>query len=129
MGLDAIESRQGCALAHPTGIPVMYSPKPRSREPEDVEKLYTAAIEAGAARICVADTVGHATPWGTRTLVKFVRKLVDRVNPKVKIDWHGHEDRGLGVINCIAALEAGVDRVHGTAGGLVNSSGTRRSIS
>jgi isopropylmalate/homocitrate/citramalate synthase len=50
--------------------------------------------------------------------VRFVRALVDRVNPAVKIDWHGHEDRGLGVINCIAALEAGADRVHGTAAGI-----------
>jgi 2-isopropylmalate synthase len=86
--------------------------------PEDIEKLYTAAIDAGASRICVADTVGHATPWGTRSLIRFVRKLVDRLNPDVKIDWHGHQDRGLGVINSVAALEAGADRVHGSAGGI-----------
>jgi 2-isopropylmalate synthase len=50
--------------------------------------------------------------------VRFVRRIVDRVNPAVKVDWHGHEDRGLGVINCIAALEAGADRVHGSAAGI-----------
>ena len=87
-------------------------------KPEDIEKLYIAAMEAGATRICIADTVGHATPWGARNVVRFVRNIVDRVNPAVKVDWHGHEDRGLGVINCVAALEAGADRVHGSAAGI-----------
>lgn len=105
------------AVSH--GIPVMYVTEDTTRaKPEDIEKLYTAAIDAGASRICVADTVGHATPWGARSLIRFVRKLVDRLNPSVKIDWHGHQDRGLGLINSIAALEAGADRVHGSAGGI-----------
>jgi 2-isopropylmalate synthase len=104
------------AVSH--GIPVMYVTEDTTRaKPEDIEKLYTAAIDAGATRICIADTVGHATPWGARNVVGFVRKLVDRLNPAVKVDWHGHEDRGLGIINCIAALEAGADRVHGSLGG------------
>ena len=77
-----------------------------------------AAIEAGAKRVCVCDTVGHATPWGVRNLIRFVRGVVDRVNPEVKIDWHGHSDRGLGVINSIAAIEAGADRIHGSAAGI-----------
>jgi 2-isopropylmalate synthase len=101
------------------GIPVMYVTEDTTRaKPEDVEKLYTAAIDAGAARICVCDTVGHATPWGARNLIRFVRKIVDRTNPNVKVDWHGHSDRGLGVLNSIAALEAGADRVHGSAAGI-----------
>ncbi len=105
------------AVSH--GIPVMYVTEDTTRaKPEAIEKLYSAAIEAGAARICIADTVGHATPWGARNVVRFVRRIVDRMNPAVKVDWHGHEDRGLGVINCIAALEAGADRVHGSAGGI-----------
>ncbi|MDX1583392.1 MAG: LeuA family protein [Thermoanaerobaculia bacterium] len=86
--------------------------------PDHIEKLYTAAIEAGASRVCVCDTVGHATPWGVRNLVRFVRRVIDRVNPDVRIDWHGHSDRGLGVINTIAALEGGADRVHGCALGI-----------
>lgn len=100
-------------------LPVMFVTEDTIRaKPEDVEKLYTAAIEAGAQRVCVCDTVGHATPWGARNLVRFVRKVVDKVNPAVKIDWHGHSDRGLGVINTIAALEAGADRAHGCALGI-----------
>jgi isopropylmalate/homocitrate/citramalate synthase len=113
------QSAKAVRFATSNGIPVMYVTEDTTRaKPEDIEKLYIAAIEAGAARVCIADTVGHATPWGTRNLVRFVREIVDRVNPAVKVDWHGHEDRGLGVINCIAALEAGADRVHGSAGGI-----------
>lgn len=100
-------------------LPVMFVTEDTIRaKPEDVEKLYTAAIEAGAQRVCVCDTVGHATPWGARNLVRFVRGIVNKVNPAVKIDWHGHSDRGLGVINTIAALEAGADRAHGCALGI-----------
>jgi isopropylmalate/homocitrate/citramalate synthase len=113
------QSAKAVRFAVENGIPVMYVTEDTTRaKPEDIAKLYTAAIEAGAARVCIADTVGHATPWGTRNLVRFVRELVDRVNPAVKIDWHGHEDRALGIINCIAALEAGADRVHGSAAGI-----------
>lgn len=100
-------------------LPVMMVTEDTIRaKPEDIETLYTAAIEAGASRVCVCDTVGHATPWGARNLIRFVRGIVDRVNPEVGIDWHGHSDRGLGVINTIAALEAGADRVHGCAIGI-----------
>ncbi|HVG24051.1 MAG TPA: LeuA family protein [Thermoanaerobaculia bacterium] len=113
------QSAKAVRYAVSEGIPVMYVTEDTTRaKPEDIEKLYTAAIEAGAARVCIADTVGHATPWGTRNVVRFVRQLVDRINPAVKVDWHGHEDRGLGVINCIAAIEAGADRVHGAAAGI-----------
>jgi 2-isopropylmalate synthase len=113
------QSANAVRFAVANGLPVMYVTEDTTRaKPEDVEKLYTAAIDSGAARICIADTVGHATPWGTRNVVRFVRGVVERLNPAVKVDWHGHEDRGLGIINCIAALEAGADRVHGSAGGI-----------
>src|SRR4051795_12440206 len=113
------QSAKAVRFAVGEGLPVMYVTEDTTRaKPEDVEKLYTAAIEAGAKRVCVCDTVGHATPWGVRNLIRFVREVVDRVNPEVKIDWHGHSDRGLGVINSIAAIEAGADRIHGSAAGI-----------
>jgi 2-isopropylmalate synthase len=113
------QSAKAVKFATDNGIPVMYVTEDTTRaKPEDVEKLYTAAIDAGAKRICVCDTVGHATPWGTRNLIRVVVALRDRLNSDVKVDWHGHSDRGLGVINSIAALEAGADRVHGSAGGI-----------
>lgn len=113
------QSTKAVRFAVSEGIPVMYVTEDTTRaRPKDVETLYTAAIEAGATRVCVCDTVGHATPWGVRNLIRFVREIVDRINPEVKVDWHGHSDRGLGVINSIAALEAGADRVHGCAVGI-----------
>ncbi len=113
------QSTKAVRFAVSEGLPVMYVTEDTTRaKPDDVAKLYTAAIDAGAKRVCVCDTVGHATPWGVRNLIKFVRQVVNRANPEVKIDWHGHSDRGLGVINSIAALEAGADRVHGCAMGI-----------
>src|SRR5438105_3888115 len=100
------------------GLPVMYVTEDTTRaKPEALKALYGAAIDCGAARICLADTVGHATPDGVRSLINFVRQEIVKQH-RVKIDWHGHRDRGLGLINCLAAIEAGVDRVHGTALGV-----------
>jgi 2-isopropylmalate synthase len=113
------QSAKAVRFAVSQGIPVMYVTEDTTRAtPDAIEKLYSVAIDAGATRICVTDTVGHATPWGARSVIRFVRQLVDRLNPSVKVDWHGHQDRGLGVINSIAALEAGADRVHGSASGI-----------
>src|SRR5258705_6661448 len=96
------------------GLPVMYVTEDTTRaKPEALKALYGAAIDCGATRICLADTVGHATPAGVKALVEFVKREIVKQN-RVKIDWHGHRDRGLGLINCLAAIEAGVDRVHGT---------------
>ncbi len=101
-------------------LPVMYVTEDTTRAlPETLKRLYTTAIECGARRICLADTVGHATPDGVRNLVRFVKEeIVDPSGEAVQIDWHGHRDRGMAVINCLAAIEAGVDRVHATALGL-----------
>jgi len=101
------------------GLPVMYVTEDTTRsQPDDLRALFTAAIRAGASRVCLCDTVGHATPDGVRALVSWARALVDEVSPEVKIDWHGHQDRGLGVINSITALEAGAHRAHGTGLGI-----------
>lgn len=113
------QSTRAVKFAVSENLPVMFVTEDTTRaKPEDIEKLYTAAIEAGAMRVCVCDTVGHATPWGVRNLITFVRGIVTKANPDVKIDWHGHSDRGLGVINSIAAIEAGADRIHGCALGI-----------
>ncbi len=97
-------------------LPVMFVTEDTTRaRPEDIERLYRAAVDAGAQRVCIADTVGHATPNGVRKLVRFVRGVV---GDEVKVDWHGHKDRGLSVINSLVAAEAGADRLHGTAVGI-----------
>jgi 2-isopropylmalate synthase len=101
------------------GLPNMYVTEDSTRaRPEQLRKLYTTAIECGARRVVLTDTVGHATPAGVRALVSFMREVVKDTGEDVKIDWHGHSDRGLSVPNSLAALEAGCDRVHGCALGI-----------
>ncbi len=117
MMLTATEDAVKFAVSH--GLPVMYVTEDTTRaNPETIRALYTAAIEAGARRICVCDTVGHITPEGVRALLAHVKTVVAAAGEDIKIDWHGHQDRGLGVINAIAALDAGVDRLHATALGI-----------
>jgi 2-isopropylmalate synthase len=106
------------------GLRVMYVTEDTTRtHPEVVDQLYRAAIEHGATRVVVCDTVGHATPNGVRRLVGFVKAIIEKTNPAVKLDWHGHRDRGLDVINAITAYEAGADRVHGAGIGIGERAG------
>lgn len=117
-------SREAVGFAAQNDLPVMFVTEDTTRaDPAHIDALYSAAIEAGAKRICVCDTCGHATPSGVRALISHVKKIVDRENPEVGIDWHGHRDRGLGLVNTLAALEAGATRVHATALGVGERAG------
>lgn len=89
----------------------------RSR-PETLEKLFRHVISLGCRRLVLCDTVGHATPDGVRNLTKWTLKLIESTGENVKLDWHGHNDRGLGLCNAIFAAEAGCDRIHGTCLGV-----------
>jgi 2-isopropylmalate synthase len=101
------------------GLPVMYVTEDTTRaKPEVIRALYTTAIRSGARAVCVCDTVGHSTPDGARAVVKFVKGIIAEQGETVRLDWHGHQDRGLGVINSIAAIEGGADQVHGSALGI-----------
>jgi 2-isopropylmalate synthase len=119
--IDQLQRRteEAVAFAVGEGLPVMYVTEDTTRaHPDTLRALYGAAIRAGASRVCVADTVGHATPAGARAVVRFVASLVAEIDPRVRIDWHGHNDRDFGVANAVAALEAGATRLHGTALGI-----------
>lgn len=101
------------------GLEVMFVTEDTTRaRPADLRRLYGTAIECGARRVCLADTVGHAVPWGVGRLVRFMRRTVDALAPDIQIDWHGHRDRGLDLINSLAAIEAGADRIHACALGI-----------
>ena len=101
------------------GLDVMYVTEDTTRsDPDTLRRLFSTAIRAGASRICIADTVGHATPAGARAVVAFARQIVDEMGGHVGIDWHGHNDRDMGTINSLAALEGGATRVHGTILGI-----------
>ena len=101
------------------GLSVMYVTEDTTRaDPDTLRRLYSAAIRAGASRVCVADTVGHATPAGAAAVVRFVGEIVEACGGGVGIDWHGHRDRDFAVINTLAALDAGATRLHGAAIGI-----------
>jgi len=101
------------------GVPVMYVTEDTTRaDPETLRALYTTAIRCGAKAVCVCDTVGHSTPDGARAVVSFVKGIIEEQGGNIRLDWHGHQDRGLGVINSIAAIEGGADQVHGSALGM-----------
>lgn len=113
-------TEEAVSFAVKEGLPVMYVTEDTTRaHPDTIKKLYTTAIACGARAVVVCDTVGHATPSGARHLIRFIKEeVVKPSGESVRIDWHGHMDRGLGVINSIAALEAGADQVHGSALGI-----------
>jgi len=112
-------TEEAVTFAVKEGVPVMYVTEDTTRAaPETIRALYTTAIRCGAKAVCVCDTVGHATPDGARTVVQFVKGIIEAEGGNVRLDWHGHQDRGLGVINSLAAIEGGADQVHGSALGI-----------
>ena len=101
------------------GLDVCYVTEDTTRSsPVALDKLFRNAIDHGASRLCLCDTVGHATPDGVRRLIQWTQALIRGMGAEVKIDWHGHNDRGLAVVNTLFALEYGADRIHGTAMGI-----------
>ena len=115
-------------FARDNDIPVMFVTEDTTRSrPEDVKEIYTRALELGADRLCVCDTCGHVTPNGTRQLLTFIQNEVipdaGFKRREIEINWHGHQDRGLGVANNLAAVEAGADVLHGTALGVGERAG------
>ncbi len=117
-------SRKALEFCRDHDLPVMFVTEDTSRaQPEHIRALYRLAIELGAKRLCVCDTVGHSTPSGARAVVRFVAKLVDELGADCGIDWHGHRDRGLDLANCIAAVQGGATRIHATALGIGERSG------
>lgn len=128
--MDKLQSTldKAVGFAIDNDIPVMFVTEDTTRsKPEDIKAIYTRAIELGADRICVCDTCGHVTPNGVTQLLGFIQ---DEVIPDagvkrrdIEVNWHGHQDRGLGVINNLAAVEAGADVIHGTALGIGERAG------
>lgn len=112
-------TEEAVAYAVGEGMQVMFVTEDTTRAaPDDLRRLYTTAVEVGARRVCVADTVGHATPDGTANVIRFIREVVDATGEEVAVDWHGHRDRDMSVINTLTAVETGADRVHATALGI-----------
>jgi 2-isopropylmalate synthase len=101
-------------------LEVMYVTEDTTRcDPETVKRLYKAAIECGARAIVICDTCGHVTPSGVAALVRFVmEEVIKPSGENIRVDWHGHCDRGLAIANSLAALSAGAECVHACAIGI-----------
>lgn len=125
-GIDRLleHTETSLSFCRDNDLPVMYVTEDTSRAfPDTVKTLYTMAMELGAKRLCVCDTVGHSTPSGAKAVIEFVSGLASEFDPNVQVDWHGHRDRGLGIANCLAAIQGGADRIHATALGIGERAG------
>jgi 2-isopropylmalate synthase len=113
-------SVEAIAFGVKQGLPVNYVTEDTTRTPPAaLYELFKSAIEAGATRLTLCDTVGHVTPDGVKSLFTWTRNLLSSLGAtNVGLDWHGHNDRGLGVVNSIWAIEHGADRVHGAILGI-----------
>ncbi len=121
--IDLLARRAAAAidLIVKAGLPAVFVTEDTTRShPEVLAELFKVAIDHGASRLCLCDTAGHATPDGVRNLLGFTRALLEDlgVAGRVGLDWHGHNDRGLALTNCLSALDHGADRVHATALGM-----------
>ncbi|HZD04824.1 MAG TPA: hypothetical protein VE173_07895, partial [Longimicrobiales bacterium] len=90
-------TREAVEFAVREGLDVMYVTEDTVRaSPADLRVLLTAAIDAGAKRVCLCDTVGAAVPRGAANLTRWVKGLLEElgVAGEVGVDWHGHRDRG-----------------------------------
>lgn len=114
-------TREAMSLVVKHGLPASFVTEDTTRShPDTLDRLFRTALEAGATRLVLCDTVGHATPDGLRNLVGFTQGLLRSMDlqDQVELDWHGHNDRGLALPLAILAFELGVDRVHGCALGI-----------
>ncbi len=113
-------TREAVRFAVKEGLDVMYVTEDTVRSsPDHLRVLLDGAVDAGAKRVCLCDTVGAAIPEGVKNLVSWTKSFLEKIGASdVGIDWHGHSDRGLGLANTLAAIQAGATRVHGTALGI-----------
>lgn len=114
---DLLEKRTRTAvrMSKDANLPIAFVTEDTVRSnPKTLRRLFTAAIEEGADRLTLCDTVGHATPNGVFNLVHFTRDLIRGLGTDTGVDWHGHNDRGFSLGNALSAIEAGADRIHGT---------------
>ena len=119
--LDFIEKQsvEAIRFAARQNLAVTYVTEDTTRsKPDDLRRLFLSAIEAGARRLCLCDTVGYSTPEGAAAVVRFALEVVRESGMEVGIDWHGHNDRGLALANALAAGAAGATRLHGCAAGI-----------
>jgi len=112
-------SRSAIEYARGEGLEVCFVTEDTTRsDPETLRPLFLEALDAGASRLCLCDTTGSACPSAVTNLIRFTHEVVAEFGGEVGLDWHGHRDRGLSLINALTAMAEGVPRIHGTALGI-----------
>ena len=114
-------TRDAIEMIVAAGLPASFVTEDTTRShPQALDALFRTAIDAGATRLVLCDTCGHATPDGVRNLIYFTRGVLRTldVEDRVAVDWHGHNDRGHALTTALFALEWGADRVHGCGLGI-----------
>jgi 2-isopropylmalate synthase len=117
--------RAAVRFAKSNGLPLMFVTEDTVRStPAILAELNGAAIEEGADRLCICDTVGGVTPEAVRNIFHWLKTwLIENRAQHVGLDWHGHRDRGLGLANTLVALSAGAERAHACALGIGERAG------
>jgi homocitrate synthase NifV len=85
-----------------------------------LRKVYSTALEAGAAEIVAVDTIGACGPEAVEFLVRQVREWV---GPSIPVHFHGHDDFGMATACAIAAVRAGATWIQGTINGMGERAG------
>lgn len=114
-------THEAVKLGVDNGLPVGFVTEDTTRShPKTLDVLFRTALEAGAGRLVLCDTCGHATPDGLRNLLNFARSVLRSMDLEdaVELDWHGHNDRGMALVLGLYAFEWGFHRVHGCGLGI-----------
>lgn len=82
-------------------------------DPQRTVEVATRAVDMGADRLALGDTIGTTTP---RRVVNLVQGVRDGTNMDVGV--HFHDTRGTGQANVLAALQAGVTQIDASVGGI-----------
>jgi 2-isopropylmalate synthase len=89
-------------------------------DPDYLEQVTLAVVEAGAQTVNLPDTVGYSTPDEHAELIG---RMVRAVNGRAIISVHCHDDLGLAVANSLAAVQAGARQVECTINGIGERAG------
>ncbi|MDJ0921271.1 MAG: hydroxymethylglutaryl-CoA lyase [Henriciella sp.] len=119
---ESADALAACApLIHEAEIPLSATisvafgdPYSGEVEPAVVANLAAQAQRAGVAEVGLGDTIGVATPWDVRNVIEQVRLQA----PDVYLRLHFHDTRGAGLANVFAAVEAGIDVIDASCGGI-----------
>ncbi|OUD13813.1 hypothetical protein [Thioflexithrix psekupsensis] len=91
--------------------------------PDDMIQTIDRALEVEIKNLTLCDTVGDSTPEGAARITEFVLEYLTKQGVQLELMWHGHNDKGLGVANAIAAARAGADIISGTFLGIGERTG------